>query len=389
MDTAGWKTMNLPQNWEKVGGELATFDGVLWYRRSVDVPAAAAGKDMKISLGPVDDRDTTFFNGVQVGATNDWRRPRTYKVPGKLVKAGRNVVAVRVLDTAGGGGVYGKAAQMTLTPGGGKAIPLAGAWLYKVGAPVSKLPAPPKEVGGGPNVVTVLYNGMIAPLLPCAIKGAIWYQGESNASRPIQYRRLLPTMIGDWRDRFGVGKFPFFIVELANFMAVQTQPAEGGWAMLREAQMLTARNDPNVGLAVITDVGDARDIHPKNKQDVGKRLALSALSIAYGEALVHSGPIYREMKVDGAKVRLTFDQVGGGLVAKGGEKLKGFAIAGADKQFVWADAVMDGETVVVSSPKVPKPTAVRYNWASNPIGNLFNKAHLPAGSFRTDVSSEK
>lgn len=386
MDATAWKTMELPRNWEKVGGELAAFDGILWYRREVDVPGALAGRDLKISLGPIDDRDTTFFNGVKVGAMNGWRDLRAYKVPGKLVNAGKNVIAIRVLDTGGGGGAYGKAAQMKLAPAGGdKALSLAGQWRYKIGSPMSKLPAPPREIGRGPNQVTVLYNGMIAPLLPYGIKGAIWYQGESNASRAMQYRTLLPTMIEDWRNRFGVGKFPFFIVQLANYRRVQTRPSEGGWALLREAQLLTAQNDPKVGLAVITDIGDARNIHPKNKQDVGKRLALSALAIAYGKELVYSGPVYREMKVEGGKVRLMFDHVGGGLAAKGGQKLKGFAIAGKDKNFVWADAVIDGKTIVVSSPKVAGPLAVRYNWASNPVGNLYNKDGLPACPFRTDT----
>jgi sialate O-acetylesterase len=385
-DVSGWKTMKLPQNWERAGIEaMAGFDGLVWFRRDVDIPAAWAGKDLKLELGPVDDRDRTMFNGVKIGGMNYWRTPRAYTVPGKLVKAGRNVISVRVLDTGGGGGIYRGPQRIGLAAGGGKTIPLSGPWSYKVAAPLAelKMPQEPPRARGA-NTVTVLYNGMIAPLLPCGIKGAIWYQGESNSGRPLQYRTLLPTMIEDWRSRFGVGKFPFFIVQLANFTRVQTQPAEGGWALLREAQLLTALKDPMAGLAVITDIGDARDIHPKDKQGVGRRLALSALAIAYGRDLVHSGPVYRGMNVEGGKVRLAFDHVGGGLVAKGDTKLKGFAIAGEDKEFVWADAVIDGKTVVVSSPKVAKPAAVRYNWASNPIGNLFNKEGLPASSFRTD-----
>jgi sialate O-acetylesterase len=363
-DASAWKPMALPQHWEKVA-ELGSFDGLVWFRRQVDVPAAWAGKDLLLELGPIDDRDTTF---------------------------GRNLVAVRVLDTGGGGGGYGQPGPLRLSrPGGaGKPVALAGPWSYQIAAPMGKLPPlPVKAVGGSPNVVTVLYNGMIAPLVPCAIKGAIWYQGESNAGRAMQYRTLLPTMINDWRTRFGVGDFPFFIVQLANFMAVQTTPVQSGWAELREAQLLTAQKDPNVGLAVITDIGDARDIHPKNKQDVGKRLALSALAVAYGRKLVHSGPQLRAMKVEGGTARLAFDHVGGGLVARGGAKLKGFAVAGDDKQFHWADAVIEGESIVVSSPNVARPAAVRYNWANNPIGNLFSKDGLPAGPFRTDVTPTK
>jgi len=384
LDASAWKTMALPQAWEKAPG-LGNFDGLVWFRREVDVPADWVGKDLVLELGPIDDCDTTFFNGVAVGTNETWTTARKYTVPGKLVRAGKNAVAVRVLDTGGGGGIYGQAGQMKLSRAGAKAISLAGAWQWKVSAPLSKLPPVPVRDLNNPNTVTVLYNGMIAPLLPVAIKGAIWYQGESNAGRAMQYRRLLPTMIRDWRTRFGVGDFPFFIVQLANFMAVQTAPSQSGWAELREAQLLTALKDPKVGIAVITDIGDARDIHPKNKQDVGKRLALSALAIAHGRKLVSSGPVYREMKVAGGKVRLAFDHTGGGLVAGGGAKLKGFAIAGDDKKFVWADAVVDGETVVVSSPQVATPAVVRYNWANNPIGNLFNKEGLPATPFRTDV----
>ena len=389
-DDAAWKTATQPRNWESGPAELRSFDGLVWLRRTVDVPAGWAGKDLLLELGPVDDRDTTFFNGTRVGGMGAWSTPRKYRVPGKCVRAGQNVLAVRVLDTGGGGGLCGQAGQMQLrrADGKGKALPLAGAWKYRVAAPLAKLSPAPVNQASSPNVVTVLYNGMIEPLLPLAVKGAIWYQGESNAGRAMQYRRLLPTMIADWRGRFRGGKFSFFIVQLANFMAKQTTPVQSGWAELREAQALTAANDPLVGQAIITDIGDARDIHPKNKQDVGKRLALSALAIAYGKDLVHSGPVFRAMTVAGGKARLTFDHVGSGLVARGG-KLKGFAVAGADGKFVWADATIEGKTIVVSAPKVATPSAVRYNWANNPIGNLFNKEGLPAGPFRTDVPATK
>jgi sialate O-acetylesterase len=241
-----------------------------------------------------------------------------------------------------------------------------------------------QPVGENPNVVTVLYNGMLAPLTPYGIKGAIWYQGESNASRPTQYRRLLPTMIHDWRSRFEQGDFPFFIVQLANFMKRQEQPVESGWAELREAQRMTAARDPKVGLAVITDIGEANDIHPRDKQDVGKRLALSALSIAYKRDVVHSGPTYKDMSIEGSTLRINFDNVGSGLVARGGV-IRGFAVAEQDKKrFVWADAVIEGDSVVVSSDEIAEPLFIRYNWANNPIGNLFNREGLPAAPFRTD-----
>jgi len=242
---------------------------------------------------------------------------------------------------------------------------------------------PQPSTPANPNITTVLYNGMIAPLLPFAIKGAIWYQGESNAGRACQYRELLPTMINDWRKHFGVGEFPFYIVQLAAFNAREPQPRENDWAELREAQALTARNLGNCGLAVAIDIGDGKDIHPKNKRDVGVRLALNALARNYGQKVECSGPWYRSMKVKDGAIRLSFDHARSGLVARS-VALKGFAIAGEDKKFVWADARIDGKTVVVASPQIPKPVAVRYAWDTNPDCNLYNGAGLPAVPFRTD-----
>lgn len=246
-------------------------------------------------------------------------------------------------------------------------------------------PRKPSQPQGplSPSRPAGLYNGMIAPLVPYAMRGAIWYQGEANASRAMQYRKLLPAMITCWREKWGEGDFPFGIVSLANFMAVKPDPADSAWAELREAQAITAANVLNCGLALAIDVGDAKDIHPKDKQTVGHRLALWAMATVYGKKVEFSGPVYDSMKVDGNKIVLTLKHVGGGLEAKGGE-LKGFAIAGDDRKFVWADAKIVGDTVVVSSDKVEKPAAVRYAWADNPICNLYNKDGLPAVPFRTD-----
>ncbi|MGQ9523423.1 MAG: sialate O-acetylesterase [Armatimonadota bacterium] len=246
-------------------------------------------------------------------------------------------------------------------------------------------PEKPKEPGdptANPWLASGLYNGMIAPLTPYAIRGAIWYQGESNADRAYQYRTLFPAMIRDWRRAWQIGNFPFFFVQLANFMDTKPEPADDAWAELREAQLMTL-SLPKTGMAVTIDIGDAKDIHPRNKQDVGYRLALAALKVAYGQDVVHSGPLYKSMKIEGDKVRIRFTNVGGGLVARGGP-LKGFAVAGADRKFVWANAEIDGDTVVVWSEHVPKPVAVRYAWASNPVCNLYNAAGLPASPFRTD-----
>lgn len=256
------------------------------------------------------------------------------------------------------------------------------------GQPEPKRPWPPLSPTDF-HRSTTLFNGMISPLIPYGIKGAIWYQGESNANDPLHYRILFPAMIQDWRTRWNQGAFPFLFVQLANYMAPQTKPAEGGWAGLREAQMMTLSLQ-NTGMASAIDLADPEkpgDIHPHNKQEVGRRLSLNALATVYGEKIPsYSGPLYSGFKVNGKEVRLNFTHTDGGLVAKG-EKLNGFAIAGADRKFVWANAKIEGDAVVVSSDEVPEPKAVRYSWASNPIGNLFNKEGLPASSFRTDTDS--
>ena len=244
-------------------------------------------------------------------------------------------------------------------------------------------PCAPGDPKASRHRPSVLYNGIIAPIVPYPIAGAIWYQGESNAGRAYQYRKLFPDMITDWRKHWGQGDFTFLFVQLPNWRARKDQPEDSAWAELREAQTMTLAL-PKTGQAVIIDIGDARNVHPKNKQDVGKRLALAARAIAYGENIVYSGPMYDSMKVEGGKIRLSFNHVGGGLVAKGGGKLTGFAIAGADKKFVWADATIDGNNIVVAGKDVAKPVAVRYAWADNPQCNLYNKEGLPASPFRTD-----
>jgi len=290
---------------------------------------------------------------------------------------------VRVLDTGGGGGIYGQADQLKLEAADGATLALAGEWRCVAAKPMAECTPQPQRLESNPNQVSVLYNAMIAPLVPFGIKGAIWYQGESNAGRAEQYARLLPTLIQDWRDRFGVGEFPVFIVQLANFLAVDDVPKDDAWPNLRWSQWLTTRALPNVGMACTIDIGDAADIHPRNKQDVGLRLALAALGTTYGQDIEYSGPVYKAMAVEGGKAYLTFDHLGGGLVVKG-EKLDGFAVAGEDKQFVWADAAVEGDTVVVSSPQVTTPAVVRYAWGNNPVCNLYNQAGLPGLPFATD-----
>jgi sialate O-acetylesterase len=265
--TADWNVMDLPGVWEQSG--LDDFDGIVWFRHIFDLPADWAGKDLQLTLGPIDDADTTWVNGRQVGESDGYQEARVYTVPADALFEGRNVLAVRVLDTSGEGGFRGRPADLALRPVNApsdQTLSLAGPWQYRKSVARGDMTPVPQRPGSSPNVATVLHNGMIAPLLPFGIRGAIWYQGESNASRPTQYRTLLPTLIEDWRQDFGVGRFPFLIVQLANFMKVEEQPMESDWAALREAQALTARHDPRTGLAVTIDIGEAMTSIPRTNR---------------------------------------------------------------------------------------------------------------------------
>jgi sialate O-acetylesterase len=364
--------------------------GAFWFRREVEIPAAWEGHPLTLNLGPITDFDTTFFNGVQVGATNTFAEEtakvvRSYPVPAALVKAGKAVIAVRVFAAFGEGGFTAKPEQFTLTCDmpGAKPLPLAGPWRYGLERSFQwKSPPRGPEAPDSPNGPTRLWNGMIAPLVPYALRGVIWYQGEANGEYGDLYRTLFPAMITGWRQAWGDGDFPFLYVQLANWLRRQEVPSDCTWAELREAQARTL-SLPHTGMAVAIDVGEALDIHPKNKQAVGHRLALIARANVYRQRrLEYSGPVYHSMRIEGHAIRLHFDHAKG-LVARDGA-LTGFAIAGADRRFVWADARIVRNTVVVSSPQVPAPVAVRYAWHYNPACNLYNKAGLPAVPFRTD-----
>jgi len=389
LDTAGWLDMTVPKPWEEAG--LPDFDGLVWFRHWIDVPADWAGEDLLLQLSLINDVDVTWFNGTLVGC-KQVKGTRNYTLDGRLVKPGKNLLAVAVLNREGPGGFCSAPSNMALrqVADGSKLIRIHGTWKARPAVTIKDIAAPfPVPKVRDYKTITGMYNGMIAPLIPFAIKGTLWYQGESNGPRWLQYRRLLPTLIADWRTRFEVGDFPFLIVSLANNNARQTKPIEPGWAEIRESQWRTARTIPNTGLAMTIDTSDGSNIHPRNKQEVGRRLALVARNKVYGEKdLIHSGPEFTEMQTEAPKhdrIRLYFKQLGGGLMIKPGDsKLAGFAIAGPDKQFVWGDAVIEGDTIVVSSPDVPTPKHVRYGWAWNPIGNLYNKAGLPAITFRTD-----
>ena len=378
-DDTGWTALPTPGYWQQAGiPALANVNGIGWYRKEVDLPAEDAGKAAVFHM-TADDNDTTWINGVQIGYTEGFNVPRAYPIPAGLLHAGHNVIAVRVLDTGGGGGIWGGAGSLHLDIADTPSLPLAGPWQFRLAKPLTALPPVPADVSSNPSYPSELYNAMISPLIPFGVKGALWYQGENNANKAYQYRTLLPTMINDWRERWGEGPFPFLIVQLAGY-----QPGGPSWPELREAQALTASTLPNAGLVTAIDIGDQNDIHPKDKIDVGHRLALVAEAQVYHENVPDYGPVYAGMNVQGNAVTLTFHDVDGGLIAKGGSSLTGFTIAGADQNFVPADTKIVGNTLVVSSPQVSSPVAVRYAWTPYAELNFYNAAGLPAFPFRTD-----
>ncbi|MBD2723103.1 sialate O-acetylesterase [Hymenobacter armeniacus] len=373
-----WKPITVPGYWEQQG--VKEVDGIVWYKKEVEVPATAAGQPAELILGYISNQDSTYFNGQFVGWMYDRYNLRKYKVPANLVKPGKNVITVRVINTEENGGfIPDKPYQLQLA---GATIDLKGEWKYRIG-----VATPP--MGYRVNLAyqpAGLYNGMVAPVTNYAIKGVIWYQGESNARKAYEYQKLFPALITDWRARWQQGDFPFLYVQLANYLPAKDQPGESTWAELREAQTMTLAL-PATGMATIHDIGEWNDIHPLNKKDVGARLALAAEHVAYQDKkVVYSGPVYQRLQVEGGKAVLSFANTGGGLMVKKGDKPLAFAIAGADKKFVWADAKIEGDKVVVWSKDVPQPVAVRYAWADNPDqANLYNKQGLPAISFRTDT----
>lgn len=377
LNTSTWKKMQVPKLWD---GELGSVDGILWFRYALTLPESVEGKSGTIRLGPIDDNDVTWINGIKVGETNGYNINRSYAVPANVLKAGQNIITVKIVDNAGGGGLYGKPEDLTLDAGG-KSYPLAGEWLYKVAVSNKAF----NYVEFSPNMYSsLLYNAMINPIIQYPIKGAIWYQGENNAGQAYNYRTLFPNMITDWRTKWGY-EFPFYWVQLANFMAKDDVPQDSDWAELREAQSMTL-SLPKTGEAVITDIGEANDIHPRNKQDVGLRLALNALNKDYGKTdIIYSGPTFKSMEVDGDKAIISFNNIGKRLnsTSKYGY-IEGFAIAGADNKFVWAKAYIEGDKVIVYSDNISKPVSVRYSWSNNPDVNLFNSEGLPAAPFRTD-----
>lgn len=382
LDDADWEIMSLPKLWE---ADLPELNGSVWFRRSIDIPNSWTGKELTLELAAIDDMDITWFNGTQVGAHETlgyWSTPRKYNVPASAVKSGRNVIAVRVIDNTGSGGIFGDA-EFKIQPAdkSAEAISLTGDWKFKVGLDLKDMrdmPLSPR-LAKNQNTPTMLYNAMIAPLIPYSIKGAIWYQGESNTWRAYQYRTLFPKMIQCWRNDWAQGDFPFYYTQIAPF----NYGSEYICPELQEAQLMTL-SVLNTGMAVTTDIGNIYDIHPRNKQLVGKRLALWALAKDYGRKdIVYSGPLYRSMQKQGDKIHIFFDHTGSGLVHMGGP-VSHLTIAGKDRNFVKASSEIQNNTLVVFSPEVKDPVAVRYAWSNTAVPNLFNFDGLPASPFRTD-----
>lgn len=376
-DDADWEKTKLPGPWESNGHP--NMDGVAFYRMNISVSVDDAGKPAVLRMPGIDDIDSTFINGVFIGTVSQWDAVRKYDIPAGVLKTGNNILVIRVEDTGGGGGMADDPAKFTLQLGD-KQVMLAGPAKFHLMAPLP-------DITGGNGAVehqpAVLFNAMIAPLLPFRIRGAIWYQGESNADAAFEYRTLFPAMIRDWRNRWG-SDLPFLFVQLSSFGTVKDQPGESTWAELREAQSMTLKL-PNTGMAVTTDIGNPVNIHPVKKMEVGNRLAAQAMHIIYGKKNdAVTGPVYSGYKISGNKIVIQFTHTGSGLTTNG-KPLAHFEIAGADGNFVWADAKISGNTVVVSSPRILKPAAVRYAWADSPVtANLYNKEGYPASAFRTD-----
>ena len=378
-DDSDWKTMQMPGTWRENGLNVR---GTVWMRKDFEIPESMEGRHAKLSMGTLVHNDAVFVNGVYVGSTGYEYPPRRYQIPAGVLRKGKNTIAVRLNAPAGNGEfikdkpykIIGDAAEIDLT----------GSWKYKVGLDMDDVTPYAERLKNRNNVGSGLYNGMIYPIRNYQVRGTIWYQGESNAGNTSRYAELVSSLITNWRELWNMPEMPFLLMQLPNFMQKHDKPTDSGWARIREAQLQAFKTIPNTALAVTYDVGEWNDIHPLNKKDMAKRLFLGARKVVYGEKLVYAGPVYKDMKVEGNKIIITFTDTGRGLMAKGGI-LKHFAIAGEDRQFVWADAVIRGNKVIVSSKDVKQPVAVRYAWSDNPEdANLCNKEGLLASPFRTD-----
>jgi sialate O-acetylesterase len=386
IDDADWNKIAIPEGWQ-ADEKLSGFTGIIWFRKTIEIPKEWEGKDLSVEFGPIDDMDASWVNGYKIGehmAANNWNIPRKYTLPADKFKAGQNVIVVRMINLMGPGGINGTSSQLKIYPiqeGDSKALSLAGEWKYKMDGGIDKLPVfPLNRSEFNASYPSSLFNGMINPLIPFAIKGAIWYQGESNVYGPNLYTSIFPAMVKCWRSKWNQGDFPFYYVQIAPYDYGSASKSE----LLRESQLKSLKVIPNCGMVVTMDIGTIKNIHPPDKESVGKRLANWAFTKTYGlKNIPFCGPLYKKMMIENDKVRLYFDYAKNGLEAKGGE-LTNFEIAGKDQKFVPAIAVIDGNTVTVHSLAVPAPVAVRYGWSNTATPNLFNVDGLPASSFRTD-----
>jgi len=381
VDDADWNTILLPQPFDKA--LYPGLDGIVYFRKTVNIPDNWVGKELQLSLGPIDDNDFTFVNGTRVGATEGFTQNRNYVIPAALVTSTEVKIAIKVFDGAGDGGLYGSLDQLKITGPDLQELSIAGPWKLNVGLDLKKMPAMPSAIDG-PNRPTVLFNAMVNPFKDVAIRGVIWYQGESNAERDVQrYRQLFPAMIQDWRSKWQNNSLPFYFVQLANYREKTEQPKPSAFAEIRDAQANTLKLN-HTGMAVIADVGDAYDIHPKNKQEVGRRLGLIALRNLYGKHITAQGPQLKRYQIKGDQAVLTFDPLGSLLVHQPTGVTSGFTLAGKDRVFYPAAIKVIGNTVFLTAKEVPHPVAIRYGFADNPDLSIFNKEALPASPFRTD-----
>jgi sialate O-acetylesterase len=387
LDDSDWKPVEIPGGFAELG--VPVEPALVWFRKEVVLPDPLPPGRARLLLGSIERMDTAYINGVEVGGSSWVENPRAYFLRDGVLKPGRNVIALRILKTKPVGGFLSKPEDLHLVLGDKSSIPLAGVWKGRLSVDARPPHSLPLAYENWPVMPTVLYEGMLKPVAPLAIAGALWYQGEQNSERGYHYRTLLPAMIADWRKLFGQGDFPFYIVSLPAFKPRSAEPVEGDpWAETRESQAIAAATVPNTCLAVTIDTGDPDNIHAQEKQPVGERLALCALANYYGEKIAFAGPTFASADRLPGAIRIHFTHTDGGLVVKG-SKLEEFQIAGDDHKWHWADAKIEasptGDTVVVSSPTVPQPKEVRYAWQSNPAATLYNGAGLPAAPFRTDT----
>jgi len=377
-----WRNITVPGYWEDQG--VKNFRGVVWYKKEVDIPSSMIDKLAKISLGRIVDADIVYLNGKQIGTTYYQYPQRRYSIPTGLLHSGKNVLVVRITSNGErekGGFVPDKPYYLA---SGNDTISLKGDWQYKVGGVFVPQKNPAYSISKQ-SQPAALFNGMIAPLLNYGIKGIVWYQGESNVGNATDYEKLLSSLITNWRENWHDTILPFLFVQLPNYGDVQYNPYQSATALLRNSQFKTL-SIPNTGMAVTIDLGEWNDIHPDRKKEVGDRLALLARRLVYGEKeLVASGPLYKSSSIEGGKIMLSFSDIGKGLMANDGECLSEFAIAGEDKVFVWANASIKGNQVIVWNDEVANPKYVRYAWSDNPDNpNLYNKDGLPASPFTTE-----